>query len=257
MKMAETSDRVWKPDNAEIDVLIDLFQKNPCLWDNKSKTYHDKSIRNAAIQNIALELDTEVKNIKWKWNNIRTQYRREKSKEYMKSVSGVDDGYKSRWRLMDRLMFLDDSLAPRQIEWNLKRRLNLNNEEDEDCIEIDEEIISGNEADTALDCAALPKSMPSSTKQLVLKNKLSKKSRRDIGERQLLEKAILCLETATNKPNEPVSDPDYNFGRYVADELKAITDQSTKQMAKHRIHCILFEAQTNQGEHSMSYMTNT
>ncbi|XP_033119060.1 uncharacterized protein LOC117118550 [Anneissia japonica] len=241
-KMEEaSSDRKWKPDNKTIDILIDLFHKNPCLWDNKLKTYNDKEIRNTAMQKIAMELGTEVDNIKWKWNNIRTQYRREKSKEYVKKyVSGVANGYKSRWRLRDRLVFLDESLAPR--EW--KTRLKLNSDEDAEYKADDEDNNKRNESESTLNYAVQPKSMPRLTKQRLHKTKLLKQSKRLFRKRQLLEKAILCLEMATKKPDTCVSDPDYNFGRYVADELKVITDSSVKQMAKDIIHCVLLEAKT-------------
>ena len=63
--MAETSGKIeWNYDNVE--QLIELYEQRPCLYDTKLKEYHNRDVKNVALQDIAKVLNTTAKSIKKK-----------------------------------------------------------------------------------------------------------------------------------------------------------------------------------------------
>ena len=62
--------RKWK-DN-EIELVIDLYEANTCLWD-----IHSKDVKEKASSDMSDELDIPVEVLKQKWGSLRAQYGRE------------------------------------------------------------------------------------------------------------------------------------------------------------------------------------
>lgn len=98
-----------------------LYQTFPCLWDSKSKTYSDRNLRNAALQ----ELVNKCKEITYfankeyvtkKIHNFRCGFRRElkKVKASMKTGTSADDRYVPTLWYFDMISFIADTEVPRK-----------------------------------------------------------------------------------------------------------------------------------------------
>ena len=100
-----------------IEILIDEYQKHPCLWDAKSKYYLDRNARIDACKNICSVLTSiyphiafDVDKIKKKIHTMRSQHRVVKNKvdASMKPGSGFDSVHKPRLWFFDKFHFLND-----------------------------------------------------------------------------------------------------------------------------------------------------
>ncbi|XP_076037095.1 uncharacterized protein LOC143022656 [Oratosquilla oratoria] len=117
--------------------LIDLYRKNPCLWNVKLKCYKNRDKRITAVKAIAAEMrehgtSVTTDDIKKKIDTLRNQYRREckKVKNSLKSGAGSDDICVPKlWCFYD-LIFLHDSENPRPSSSNLDTSQNTGNGED-------------------------------------------------------------------------------------------------------------------------------
>ena len=82
----------------EILKLIELYEARPCLWDVSHKSYHLRDIREKALDEMATELETTVKEIKSKLLNLRSQLGRENMKvKKTKSGQATGELYKPNW----------------------------------------------------------------------------------------------------------------------------------------------------------------
>lgn len=112
-----------------LEDFIRTYQSQLCLWNGKSKDYHDKSKRNVAY-NLLLQKyksidpnankDAVVKKI----NAFRTNYRREKKKieESRRSGIGTDDVYEPTLWYYNLFEFLGDQETPRSSSSNINER---------------------------------------------------------------------------------------------------------------------------------------
>lgn len=71
--------------NKVIEDFIELYKLEPCLWQVKSKEYHDRDKRNAAYAKLVLKLkelepDETKKSVVRKINSLRSNVRKEKKK---------------------------------------------------------------------------------------------------------------------------------------------------------------------------------
>lgn len=69
--------------NQVIEDFIELYKLEPCLWQVKSKEYHDRDKRNAAYAKLVLKLkelepDATKKSVVRKINSLRSNVRKEK-----------------------------------------------------------------------------------------------------------------------------------------------------------------------------------
>lgn len=79
-----------------ISILIEMYSQNNCLCDTKLPVYHNKHIRQKALEDIALTLEPYRPNTTWqevkvKIAALRTHFGVEHNKVKTSSKSGTDD----------------------------------------------------------------------------------------------------------------------------------------------------------------------
>ncbi|CAG4995274.1 unnamed protein product [Parnassius apollo] len=107
---------------------IELYRNEPCLWQNKSKEYHDRERKSAAYK-VLLEKIKEsdstatIDTVKSKINTLRCTFKKEvlKVKSSQRSGSGKDDIYIPKLWYYDLLQFLTDQEVPRSSRSNISK----------------------------------------------------------------------------------------------------------------------------------------
>ncbi|KAF5271422.1 hypothetical protein FQR65_LT17618 [Abscondita terminalis] len=103
-----------------VGILIDEYQKYPCLYIIKHPLYHNRNSRTEGLKNISeivnsVRPGTTIEEIKTKWSSLRSTYIAEKRKyeNSLKSGSGTDYVYKPSLWYFDRMSFLNEHVAAR------------------------------------------------------------------------------------------------------------------------------------------------
>ena len=73
--------------------------------------------------------------------------------------------------------------------------------------------------------------------------KPTKRQKTEAAENNLIQKAIVCMDKASHVPQQ-TEDGCELFGRYVASEVRAISNPQSQRWAKLQIQTVLFNAQT-------------
>ncbi|XP_060847738.1 uncharacterized protein LOC132927255 [Rhopalosiphum padi] len=109
-----------------LEEFIDLYKSYPCLWQTKSKLYHDRPLREAAYKVLVEKLkefepDANKDLVVKKINNLRSSVRKEKKKyeASVKSGASSDDVYRPKLWYYDMMNFLNDQDTPRESTSNL------------------------------------------------------------------------------------------------------------------------------------------
>ncbi|KAK5644286.1 hypothetical protein RI129_008131 [Pyrocoelia pectoralis] len=93
--------------------LIELYEKETCLWDIISPEHKNSQTRLDALNSIAKELQVDVANVEKKICNIRSQYFRELAKmKKTRSGSATESIYKPTWYGFTMLSFLSPAVEP-------------------------------------------------------------------------------------------------------------------------------------------------
>lgn len=101
--------------NEKVLELIDAYRNSTVLWDCTLPAYKNRNSRNDALKNIAELLGVDKVEIDRKIKNLLSHFSRElkKEKNSVKSGSGSDSVYKSKWFAYGSLQFLTDRNKPR------------------------------------------------------------------------------------------------------------------------------------------------
>ncbi|KAJ8942302.1 hypothetical protein NQ314_010098 [Rhamnusium bicolor] len=119
--MAEDK-KVWT--NAEVKILISLYEENPILWDVRSATYRNRNKKQEMLELIATKLNTNVNEITRKLHNLRSQFMQEVKKlKIKKSGAGTDEVYISNWPYFSALKFMQRSVDNTETTDNLNSNL--------------------------------------------------------------------------------------------------------------------------------------
>ncbi|RVE39903.1 hypothetical protein evm_015447 [Chilo suppressalis] len=99
---------------------ISIYQSEPCLWKVKSKIYHNRDLRNAALDKLLSkykEIDAEANRdaVLKKINSLRTAYQKERKKveESKRSGAGADAVYVPKLWYYKELSFINDQNVAR------------------------------------------------------------------------------------------------------------------------------------------------
>lgn len=97
--------------------LIGLYRHLPVLWDCRLKEYKDRNKRIDAYLEIAANFGVDKEEIERKIKNLLCHFSRElkKERESIKSGSGSNDVYKSKWFCYNSLSFLKDKNRPKRM----------------------------------------------------------------------------------------------------------------------------------------------
>ncbi|XP_039279430.1 uncharacterized protein LOC111047499 [Nilaparvata lugens] len=99
-----------------IEEFIKLYEKQPCLWQVKSKDYYKKHLKEAAYRKLVeklreIEPDSDKNAVIKKINNLRSSIRKEMKKRKLSIKSGAtgDDIYKPKLWYFDLFNFLEEN----------------------------------------------------------------------------------------------------------------------------------------------------
>jgi len=204
-----------KWDEATTNILIDLLEERPCLWDIFHNEYTKRDKREVAYTEIEDRIEFDIKEIKTKVHNLRAQLGRELNKvRKTKSGQSTNERYKSSWVYWERLQFLVPQMQPSKQKDNLD--ISVAN------VEVDD---NDQEFETTP-----PKKVKHNTR--LDQRKQFEEKRLDV-----LNKCTNLL-TQENEPKQEVSP----FVLYIDQKLKDM-DQRTRFVTEKKISDILYEAQ--------------
>ncbi|XP_066993395.2 uncharacterized protein [Anabrus simplex] len=244
-----------------VSVLIDEYQKHPCMYVAKSPLYHNRKARRDAENKIAdvvseIRPNTNPNEVKAKINGLRTQFTNERNK-YMKSCHsgmGLDDTYKPSFAWYERMQFLADHVSARNRKSNLDSSLNedmqgdhyINEETKEEtagttglfiddvlCVYEGEEEANipgpGTASNVRLHADTANESGESS----------KKKRKKTCPEDVVLASAATVLQSFSCKKEED----DDDFARFISSSVRKIRNKTLRLQTKHDILKIIMEAE--------------
>ncbi|XP_029985301.1 uncharacterized protein LOC115415805 isoform X2 [Sphaeramia orbicularis] len=103
----------WTED--KVEQLIRFYSEHGCLWNLRSERYSNRLLRRSLLETLSALLSENqpvpftVDDIKTKFRNLRTIFRREHRAASSNKTCGSEDFYLPRWRHYRDLMFLCDS----------------------------------------------------------------------------------------------------------------------------------------------------
>lgn len=103
--------------NEKVLSLIELYRRRPVLWNCKLKEYKDRDKRHDAVVEISESFGIEKDEIERKLKNLICHFSREikKEKDGVKTGSGIEEAYKSKWFAYQSMEFLKDRNRPRKM----------------------------------------------------------------------------------------------------------------------------------------------
>lgn len=113
--------------NERVLTFIELYRDRPILWNCRLQIYKDRNKRHDALKEIAVFLGTTKDEVERKLKNLLSHFAREikKEKEAVKSGSGSEEVYKSKWFAYQSMEFLKDRNKPRGMTDTQVRFCNL------------------------------------------------------------------------------------------------------------------------------------
>ncbi|KAF2901330.1 hypothetical protein ILUMI_04856 [Ignelater luminosus] len=120
--MAEEK-KIWS--DADIKILISLYEENPLLWDVRFSNYRNRNKKQETLKLIATKLNTDSNEISRKLHNLGSQFMQEVKKlKIKKSGSGTDEIFISTWPYFSALKFIQRSVDNSDTTDNLVNLLN-------------------------------------------------------------------------------------------------------------------------------------
>ena len=222
----EKDGRKWSDE--EVELLIEKFEAQPCLWDISLKEYHLRDGKNRAYSQISMELDIPVVDIKAKWCSLRAQLLRERTKQE-KSKSGMACGelYRSNWRFYDRMKFVT------KVKKTAKSSSTID-------LDVDDDVDDENENDVEESYSIMDSSTetPSTSRGKTDEKKTNKRRKTELMESVAAKKNVLlstCID-ALKTPDEKI----HPFALYISKQLGEL-DEEGQILAEKRINDVFFE----------------
>ncbi|KAJ8349681.1 hypothetical protein SKAU_G00248110 [Synaphobranchus kaupii] len=242
----------WTPER--VDILIDMWEESPALFDIRSQLYTCRIAKQNAAKKISDCLGTTEHEVKKKMESLRTQYGR-----CLKLPASGSEGGKltprQEWFLR-RLQFLKNHMKKRQSQSNMDATFELETslEENEEKDENEE-----NEEPPAMaDAQAQPSGSGSENDQSSKRKKRKSSSTteaqaQDLAMLKTLTDSITCL-TSLNTTPPPPPPPDYitSYCTYLEGELRAITDPQQLRSVMFQFNQILYSSQPG-SDHGFRY----
>ncbi|XP_018580150.1 uncharacterized protein LOC108917849 [Anoplophora glabripennis] len=193
--------------------LIDEYKRHPVLWDSRHQSYSSKVQKQEAWEDIALNMQMDLLEVKQKMNSLLGSFRREKSR--MRRVKEGSSVYCSKWFAFEKMQFL--------LREDETDSLGIKLEDEEDSI---------------FDELRFPLNEPQET--------VPSDKRASTGYASPLRRAKKLLKPV---PADPViedlsifpQDEYAAFGNYIACKLRKF-DPRSRAFVEHAINNILFEA---------------
>ncbi|XP_026481177.1 uncharacterized protein LOC113387989 [Ctenocephalides felis] len=217
-----------------MEVFIEIYRNEPCLWQVKSAAYHDKNFKNSAYDKLVeqykyIEPSANRNLIVKKINSLHTNYKKENKKidESKRSGAGTSEVYEPKLWYFKHLTFLDDDHSvPRAHDSNISG-INFDQEIESDCF-----IDDGDE-----ELSVRASSIPSCSSEPSGSSRPPKRKRRSTTE-DLQNEVLMSINKRLNNPTE-----DYEaYGKYIAATLRRMPKTQTP-MLKNIIDQAIFKAE--------------
>nr|CAI5823940.1 unnamed protein product [Callosobruchus analis] len=208
-------------DNEKSLELIELYKMKPEIWQATNKFYYNKLKKQDAWSEIAKNMGTTVDIVKNKLNSLLSSFRREKAKHEssMKTGSGRDEVYQSKWFGYDAFQFLMEKSKCRKTLNTVKSNL------DEEAVKSEH---TTNQTLSRETVAQHPKCVSN-----IKKRKLEATSDPRI------DQAFTILQKSTERDACEI------YGEHVAMKLRSYSKR-TQIMVQHLFNNILFNADMGQ-----------
>ncbi|XP_012263659.2 uncharacterized protein LOC105690457 [Athalia rosae] len=251
-------------DEKSTTALIQMYKERKCLWDTTHEFYKNRRLRREALTEMANKFNCSLADVEKKLYMLRSSFRKEYRRwNYAKLSAGPNNSSlvrKPQWFALDLLMFLKDDVLKKSFQTPLNPIDPFENSVINDINSTDLQNVfyydSENSTLTPLEPGEValdynlqqiqvPETLKQSPGSAVKRNSNN-------GEPTLLEL------TSNKKPRtRDAEDPRIRlikandvqekdafsaFGNFVAEELRNIKDSSQVQLAKLRIHQVLFDA---------------
>ncbi|XP_015510766.2 uncharacterized protein LOC107217664 [Neodiprion lecontei] len=262
--------RTMRPQEMEWDqtsttALIQMYKERNCLWDTSHEFYKNRRQRREALMEMAHRFNCALADVEKKLYMLRSSFRKEYRRwNYAKLTAGPNNANlvrKPQWFALDLLMFLKDDVAKKSLtplnangpfKSDMNQELDIANSDIQNVFYYDSEnstLTPLEPGEVPLDYNVQQAGVPEAQKQ----SPGSTASKRNLSG----EPALLELTSKRPKLRGDIDDPRIRvikandiqekdafaaFGNFVAEELKNIKDSSQIQLAKLRIHQILFDA---------------
>ena len=214
--------RKWS--DQEVELVIDLYEARPCLWDTSSNEYHLRPLKSKELMAVSDKMKIPVDDIKAKWCSLCSQELQERTKEEKsKSGMGASEVYNSSWQFMSKMRFVGQMKKTARSESTMNLITLTESEESETSdLHMSTENIDIEESDKNS-----AKYKKRSTKRECLSDETADKKN------ALLASCIDVLKA----PPSPSIDP---FALYVSKQLHELGPES-RIMAEKKRNDILFE----------------
>ncbi|GBM80624.1 hypothetical protein AVEN_140550-1, partial [Araneus ventricosus] len=230
----------WSKD--KIKQLIELLRNAPALWDNKSREFHDREKKTEEMQNIATVLTVSEEEVAKKIKSIKTQYRREYTKQLQHERNGLSSTAREKeWFGYKPLSFLRKNITSKEIDSPEQDDTGEDDNEDKDDAKSSD---SSSEEDDRVLCP---------TEKTYLKASIKKNSLQSPGSNnQNLKRKIhdelfnnTLKHTSTPRVQEvknQIKDDLAIYGEYVASRMRnSMQGYREIAIARHEIDKILFK----------------
>nr|XP_023028163.1 uncharacterized protein LOC111516218 [Leptinotarsa decemlineata] len=97
---------------------IEMYRERSLLWDPTDSLYKNRNKRHDGLMEIAVSFGIEKCDVEKKIKNLQSQFSRERNKEKksLKTGSGADEKYTSKWFAYKSLLFLADKNTPKNTQ---------------------------------------------------------------------------------------------------------------------------------------------
>ncbi|XP_031637792.1 uncharacterized protein LOC116350192 [Contarinia nasturtii] len=227
--------RTWNRE--EIRKLIELYEMRVDLWNPSSQNYMNRNIKQTLLSEIANELNVSSKDVSAKWHALRTQFNRECNKERtLKSGSGADEAYISKWEYKSSLRFLNVNTMSGATVSTLDLNELSSTGPIEKLAEFDINaaiVLSSDSSDTNDNQYDVP-SCSNNKRRIEHSSKRKKSNSQSSDENVLMQKALEVMSHTNDELDV--------FGQFIASEMRQISDLSKRNSVKREIMAILMNS---------------
>lgn len=217
--------------DAEALQIIEYVQGYPFMFNHKMTEHQDRQLIQTHWRSLGSLLNATAEEVQGKFRNLRTQYFREKKKEYKSQRSDAGNAaiYFSKWKFFPALAFLDTVMTSEDSASSPNNGNSMENDEDDDHSQI-------------LDCCTSfrsPASSPASPCDITpseMRRPLKLEHRS--GQDALIE-SIQVMRDLTSRQKD-LGDEEEAFAHMVAIELQRERDETKRRRKKAAICQILF-----------------
>ncbi|XP_015602688.1 uncharacterized protein LOC107271331 [Cephus cinctus] len=251
-------------DQNSTTILIEMYKERKCLWDPTHEFYKNRRLRREALTDMANHFNCSLADVEKKLymlrSSFRKEYRRWNSAKLSAGPNNTSLVRKPQWFALDLLMFLKDDVTKKPLTSvnqndnfdGVQHEFDISTTEIQNVFYYDSEnstLTSLEPGEITLDYNLQQIQAPEATQQSPGSLKRSVSSEPNLLEltnkrqktRDAEDTKLHVVKSFTGSDSQE-KDANTAFGNFVAEELKNIKDNNQVQVAKLRIHQVLYDA---------------